>query len=78
VLTDDMAAELRKRFDELKPIEGSIPAKRIALAEMLTKRRAELVRRLNDIGTDCETAYDRERLPLLNAEIVLLLIERGA
>jgi hypothetical protein len=74
MLPRHMHGEFLRHWQELKPTEGTLPARRMATDRMLTDRRARLVTLLNEFQT-----YDRvEMITKLTAEISLLLIERGA
>lgn len=78
-----MTEDLKKRYAELREVggEGAIPAKRIALAEMLTERRKRLVSLLHAqrYDNDPESTYDpTSEIATVTAELVLLMIERGA
>lgn len=72
-LPDWMLREFANLVAEHRDEEGLITAQRHALSDMLIKRRATLLEYLT-----CYMPEDVLAVTKLNAEITLLLIERGA
>lgn len=74
MLTAAMGVEFATIFVPNRKEMGTLPAKNYALGVMVQKRREHLTAILDGVHLDVQTA----EVVRLNAELTLLLIERGA